>query len=99
MRNRTRRHRRETIDVDANWKYREPRQSEARRDEAVVDIETELMANVVGKVDTIVFGLESDQIVGQHRLDQLAMVRDSRRDAAYRPRRVQKKSDRFGDAL
>jgi len=46
----------------------------------------------------VTLGLESDEIIGQHRLDQLAMVRHPLHDVGSRPWRVQEKSDRIDDA-
>jgi hypothetical protein len=43
-------------------------------------------------------GLEADQIIGEHRLDQLAGMRHAADHVARRPRRMQEEADRFGDA-
>ena len=60
--------------------------------------ETEIRPDIGQEIFAIVFGLESDQIVRQHRLDQFAMMRDAADDGARGPRRMQEKADRLGDA-
>ena len=60
--------------------------------------ETEIGLDVAEKILAILLGLEADQIIGQHRLDQFAMMRHAADHGARRPRRVQEKADRLGDA-
>jgi len=56
------------------------------------------LLDIAEKILAIVAGLETDQIVGQHRLDQFAMMRHAADNGARRPGRVQEKADRVGDA-
>jgi hypothetical protein len=60
--------------------------------------EAEVGLRVRQEVLAIFLGLETDQIIGQHRLDQLAMMRHARYQRTRRPRRMQEEADRLGDA-
>ena len=88
----------EFLRVDADRKHRSARAAVARGDHAILSGETEIRPDIGQEIFAIVFGLESDQIVSQHRLDQFAMMRDAADDGARGPRRVQEKTDRLGDA-
>ena len=70
----------------------------ARDHDAVVNDETEIGLRVGQKILAILFGLEADQIIGQHRLDQFAMMRHAADHGARRPRRMQEEADRLRDA-
>ena len=84
--------------IDADRKYRDARCAVARGDDAVFDLEAEIGREISEEIVAIVLGLESDQIVGQHRLDQFAMMRHAADHGARRPRRMQEEADRLGDA-
>src|SRR6202022_544449 len=88
----------EFFDIDADRKYRGTRSAMTRRYDAVFDLEAEIRRKVAEEIFAIVLGLESDQIVGQHRLDQFAMMRDAFDDAARGPGRMQEEPDRLRDA-
>src|SRR3954452_1226138 len=64
----------------------------------VVNDEIQNRFDVGKKILAVVPGLESDKIVGQHRFDQLAMMGNAFDDGARRPRGVQEKPKRLGDA-
>src|ERR1700720_512411 len=89
---------REFLGIDADRKYRDARCAVARRDDAVFDLKTEIARNITEETFTVVLGLESDQIIGQHRLDQFAMMRHPFHDGARRSRRMQEEPDWLGDA-
>ena len=89
---------REFFGIDADRKHRNARPAEARGDDTTFDIEAEIRRYVAEEVVAISLGLEADQIVGQHCLDQFAMMRHAFDDAARRPRRMQEESERLGDA-
>jgi hypothetical protein len=55
-------------------------------------------ADIAEEIVAILRGLEADQVVGEHRFDQLAVMRHALDDAVGRPRRVQEEADRPGDA-
>ena len=61
--------------IDADRKYRGAGPAVARNDDAVMHDEAEVGLRVRQEVLAIFLGLETDQIIGQHRLDQLAMMR------------------------
>ena len=61
--------------IDADRKYRGARPAVARDDDAVMHGEAEIGLRVRQEVLAILLGLETDQIIGQHRLDQFAMMR------------------------
>ena len=65
----------ELLRIDADRKYRGARPAVARDDDAVVHDEAEIGLRVRQEVLAILLGLETDQIIGQHRLDQFAMMR------------------------
>ena len=46
----------------------------------------------------VFLGLETDEIIGEHRLDQFAMMRHARDDRTRGPGRVQEETDRLADA-
>src|SRR5713101_4525617 len=89
---------RESLGIDSDRKYRDARCAVARRNDAVFDLKTKTERKITEETLTVVLGLESDQIIGQHRLDQFAMMRHPLDDGARRPRRMQEESDRLGDA-
>src|ERR1700738_2413004 len=88
----------EFLGIDADRKYRDARCAVARRDDAVFRLKTETARKITEETLTVVLGLESDQIIGQHRLDQFAMMRHPLDDGARRPRRMQEEPDRLSDA-
>ena len=61
--------------IDADRKYRGAGAAMARNDDAVMHDEAEVGLRVRQEVLAIFLGLETDQVIGQHRLDQLAMMR------------------------
>ena len=84
--------------VDADREYRRARLAMARGDDAVANGQLKVALDVGEEVLAILFGLETDQVTGQHRLDQLAMMRHAADHGARRPWRVQEEADRLGDA-
>ena len=50
-------------------------------------------AQELRKIVAVAVGLEADEIIGEHRLDEVAVLRQARHDAAVRPRRVQEEAD------
>src|SRR6185312_9038498 len=84
--------------IDTDRKHPGSRGAVARRHDTVLDIEPELASQISEEIAAIVTGLESDQIVGEHRLDQFAMMRHPG-DGTWRgPWRVQEEAERPGDA-
>ncbi len=65
----------ELLRIDADRKYRGAGPAVARNDDAVMHGEAEIGLRVRQEVLAILFGLKTDQIIGQHRLDQFAMMR------------------------
>ena len=61
--------------IDADRKYPRVGTAMARNDDAVMHDEAEVGLRVRQEVLAIFIGLETDQVIGQHRLDQLAMMR------------------------
>ncbi len=88
----------EFFDIDADREYRDARLAMTRRDDAVFDLQTKLRGEIAKEVLAVVGRLESDQIIGQHRLDQFAMMRHPFDDGVRGPRRMQEKSDRLRHA-
>src|SRR5260370_37472992 len=82
----------EFFDSDADREYRDARLAMTRRDDAVFDLQTKLRGEIAKEVLAVVGGLESDQIIGQHRLDQIAMMRRPFHDGVRGSRRKQEKS-------
>ena len=72
-------------------------QSGAGRNRAVEDRQPKLEMEIVLEILPVVVGLESDEIVGEHRLHEIGVLRDRGHGAAIGPRRVQKKPDRAAD--
>ena len=60
--------------------------------------EPEIRLDVGQEILAILLGLETDQVIGQHRLDQFAMMRHAADHGARRPRRMQEEANRLGDA-
>jgi hypothetical protein len=89
---------REFFSIDADRKHREARFPITRRHHTVFDLKAEKGRKISDKILAIVPGLESDQIVGQHRLDQLAMMGNAFHEGACRPRRMQEEADRLRHA-
>src|SRR6476619_5351466 len=89
---------REFFDVDADRKYRDTGSAVSRRYDAVLDLKTKIRGNAIEEVLAIVAGLESDQIVGQHRLDQLAMMRHALDHGRRSPGRMQEEPYRLRHA-
>jgi hypothetical protein len=83
----------EVIHADADRKGRKLRFALARHDRIVGDTQAEFLPDVVPEVQPILVGLKSDQIIGQHRLNELAMLGYALHDGARRPRRMQEKAD------
>ncbi len=69
-----------------------------RDHDAVLDGEAELAAGIAEEILAILLGLEAEQIVGQHRRDQLAMIGHALHHRGDRPRRMQEEADRIVDA-
>src|SRR6185437_909657 len=84
--------------IDTDRKYPGARDAVTRRHDTVFDIEPEFARQISEEIAAIVTGLESDQIVGEHRLDQFAMMRHPGDDARRGPWRVQEEAERPGDA-
>ena len=53
---------------------------------------------IAGKILAIVVGLKADQVIGQHRFHQIAMVRNAFDHIAGGPWRMQEETDRLGHA-
>ncbi len=69
------------------------------RDRDIVgDRQRQRVAHIGDEIVAVVLGLEADQVVGQHRLDQLAMMRHALDDGSRRPRRVEEEADRLAHA-
>ena len=69
-----------------------------RMHDAATHDEAEILLGVGQEILAVLLGLETDQIVRQHRLDQLAMVRHAADHGARRPWRMQEEADRLPDA-
>ena len=65
---------------------------------AVFDGEAEFARDIAEKILAIVIGLEAEQIVGQHRRDQLAMIGHALHHRGDRPRRMKEEADRLTNA-
>ena len=72
----------ELLGIDADRENGSAGSAMARMDDAATDGEPEILLHVEQKILAILLGLETDQIVGQHRLDQLAMMRHAADHAA-----------------
>src|SRR6478752_3689207 len=81
--------------IDADRKYRGARPAVFRGHDAIVGYEPEIGLNVRQKVLTIVLGLKTDEVIGEHRLDQFAVMRHATDDVACWPRRMQEETDRL----
>src|SRR5258708_19330259 len=79
--------------IDADGKYRATRFAVTRRHHAVFDRQAEIRSKVSEEIIAIIVGLESDQIVGQHGLDQFAMMRNAAYDRPRRPWRMHEDAD------
>src|ERR1043166_9576321 len=90
MGGRLRRQLRKLPGIDADRKYPRAGAAMARNDDAVMHDEAEIGLRVRQEVLAILLGLEADQVVSQHRLDQLAMMRNARYHRTRRPLRVPK---------
>ena len=84
--------------IDTDREHRRARLAILRGDDAVVNGEIQLALNVGQKILAVFLGLEADQIIGQHRLDQVAMMRYTADHRAGGPGCVQEEADRSGDA-
>ncbi|MGY2809985.1 hypothetical protein ACVIHF_006715 [Bradyrhizobium sp. USDA 4506] len=98
MRHRLGRLLRELAGIDADRKHRGAGAAERRIDHAVAHLEVEIVLHIAQEVLAVLIGLEADQVIGQHRLDQLAMIGHARDHRARRPWRVQEEADRLRDA-
>src|SRR3979411_244395 len=87
----------ELLRIDADRKNRNAGSPEAGGDDATIGLNTEFRCQISEEIFAIILGLESDQIIRQHRLDQFAMMRDAFDDVMRGPRRMQEKPDRSGD--
>ena len=88
----------EFLDVDADREHGGAGPAMRRDDDAVMHGKIELACDIAEEILAILLGLEADQVVGQHRLDQFAMMRHARHQRARRPRRVQEEADRLRNA-
>ncbi len=88
----------EFLRINADREHRGTRPAVARDDDAVANDEVQLGLQVGQEILAILFGLETDQVIGQHRLDQVAMMRHAADHVTRRPRRVQEEADRLRDA-
>ena len=61
-------------------------------------LETEILLHIIEKILAVLVGLESDQVVGQHRLDQFAMMRHAADHGARRPGCMEEETDRLRHA-
>ena len=89
---------RKLLRIDADRKYCGVRAAVLRGHDTLVDGEPEIALNVRQEVLAILLGLETDEVIGQHRLDQFAMMRHATNHVARRPRRMQEEADRLRDA-
>ena len=90
-----RRLRAEALDIDADGKCRQTRRAVARRHCPGRHDQSHFHLEVVDKIVPVFIGLEADEIVGQHRFNQFAMMRHPIDDVSRRPRRMQKEADRL----
>jgi hypothetical protein len=92
----------ELVGIDADRKRGAPRLPKtpptSRRHRAVLHGKTEILADKFEEIFAILVSLETDQVIGQHRVDQFAVMRNACDDVARRPRRVQEEADWLGDA-
>ena len=88
----------ELLGIDADREYRGAGSAMARMDDAATHGEPEILLRVRQEILAILLGLETDQIVGQHRLDQLAMMRHAADHGTRGPRRMQEEADRLRNA-
>ena len=73
------------------------RHASRRRDRAVIDRQAKLVLQIVLEILTVLIGLKSDEVVSEHGLHEIGMVRHRSHRPTVRPRRVQEKSDRPAD--
>jgi hypothetical protein len=96
MRHGLRRKLREFHGIDADREYGGAGAAVMRTHHAVTHGKAEIVLDIGQEVLAILFGLETDEVVGQHRLDQLAMVRHAADQGARRPGRMQEEANRLG---
>src|SRR4051795_11198872 len=89
---------RELLGIDADREDLAARSAMLRDRNAVFDGEAEFARDIAEKILAIVMGLEADQIVGQHRHDQLAMIGYALHYRSDRPWRMEEEADRIVDA-
>src|SRR5207248_11024406 len=70
-------------------------QAVTRHDDSIDDREPQNLHDVAQEMLAVLIGLETDQVEGQHRLDQLAMMRHAADRGARRPRRMEEEADRL----
>ena len=83
--------------VDADGKHGGMCDAIPRGHNAVANEETQSGFDVRKEILAIVPGLEAYQVIGKHRFDQLAMVRNTFDYGACRPRCMQEEPKRLGD--
>jgi hypothetical protein len=88
----------ELLRIDTDREYRGTGPAIARDDDAVANDGVQLGLHIGQEILAIFFGLETDQVIGQHRLDQVAVMRHAADHGTRRPRRVQEEADRLRDA-
>ena len=85
--------RREGVDVDSDRESADARDAPLRRDRIIDQAQPELADQIVREVLDVVVGLEADQVIGEHRLHEIAVVRNVHDRAPARPGRVQEEAD------
>src|SRR6185503_14433517 len=88
----------ELLRVDADRKHFAACASVMREHGAILDDETELAAGIGEEILAILLSLETEQIIGQHCIDQLAMIGHALHYRGDRPRRMQEEADGIVDA-
>ena len=94
MRRRLGRGCRELVGIDADRKHRQTRAAMARLHDAIPHLQAKVSSNAGAEIVPIVLGLETDEIIGQHRGHEIAVIRYAVDDAARGPRRMQEEADR-----
>src|SRR5882724_491117 len=84
--------------IDADRKYRDARRAVARGDDTLVNHKAEIRLDIRQEVFAIILGLEPDQIISEHCLDQFTMMRHPADGGARRPWRMQEETERLRDA-
>ena len=88
----------EFLRIDSNGKYLARKTAMLARATPVMGEDAERIVHIAKKVVAIVLGLEADQIVGKHRFDKFAVMRDALKYGLCGPGCMQEKPERLLDA-